>query len=76
LYESKLFELLIPTAILLLGFLIRRWLGHIEKSIEVQGELNTREHQTIKHENGKAHDAMWDRINHHNHTDSGQVVIK
>lgn len=78
--ESKLFEILVTAAILLLGFLIKRWLGSIEKSIDILCVANTKEHDDMKQENGKDHQEMWDRINHHTHTGlpatNGHVVIK
>lgn len=78
--ESRLFEILLVAVIALLGFLIKRWLGGIEESIDSLCAANTKEHDAIKHENGKDHEQMWNRIHHHTHTGlpstNGHVVIK
>ncbi len=47
----------------------------IDRKVSAVCEQNNKEHESMKRDNEKQHEEIWERVNHHRHSPKGNVEI-
>jgi uncharacterized membrane protein YqgA involved in biofilm formation len=71
---ANILQFIIVGLIVIVGWFIRREFANFEKTLNTM--CNRLHDKADKAENEKDHDFLWQRVDHHKHADSGEVIIK